>query len=99
MIGLQEKKVIESFDDLSTKVDGFRFKIKITREKYKKLKTSGKLLSKFKLTANLNENLNALTEDDLLKTFKSVNEIIEYFVDFRMKILTKRKQIFKRSEI
>lgn len=82
---LIDKGVIVDFVDNCNK-NGFNFEIKVIRNN--ELQDMYKI---FKLKKFLNENLNAITENDTLKEFKSPNEIIEYFVNFRLKVLKRRK--------
>lgn len=44
-----------------------------------------------KLYNNINYNLTTIDENENLKIFNNPNEIIEYFVDFRVKIFEKRR--------
>lgn len=44
-----------------------------------------------KLYNNINYNLTCIDENENLKIFKSPKEIIDYFVDFRVKIIEKRR--------
>lgn len=53
-----------------------------------------KFLKLFKLRTTLTEILNAVTEDNKLIQFDNPLEIIEYFVQYRMTVLTKRKEYF-----
>lgn len=64
--------------------------IKFSRERLKKLTDDG-INKLFKLIEYETENFNVLDEFGKLKTFDSVEEIIKYFVEFRLKLYTKRK--------
>jgi len=91
-----EKGLIQDYKE--QKGLGFHFSILLKTEQAKTFKgyDENKLLKAFKLRENLNENLNAISENNTLIQFNSVLEIIQYFFDFRMNVLTKRKAI--RSE-
>lgn len=88
---LMDSGVIKDFTDKCSK-KGFEFDISVTREigqKLEKKKTSA--WAPFKLQRNLNQRLNCITENNKLKQFGSPEEIIEYFVDFRLKLMGERK--------
>jgi len=85
--------------------DHFEFVVSISREQsriFDKEKDKN-LLKIFGLQIFLNENMNAISEQDTLLEFDDPNEIIEYFVKHRLSILTKRKkfmiQKFKNNNL
>lgn len=95
---LIDKGLIKDFTDGCNK-NGFDFEIICSREQTAKLNQMDSIdrLKFFKLRKVLNENLNAISENNELLIFKDVNEIIKYFVDFRLKTLTERKSFKIKS--
>lgn len=92
LINLEEKKIIESFKDNSK--NGFDFEVRFKKERLKLLLQNNKIYEILKLKAKLNENLILISEDSKLLQFQNVNEIIKYFVNFRLGIYKKRKNFF-----
>lgn len=89
---LEERDIIKGYDDKCKKE--FDFTIYLTRKEMNKLEKNGRIESTFKLKANLSQNLNVLTEHGKLRHFETVQELIEYFVEFRTTIMTKRKEFY-----
>lgn len=85
---LMDRGIIKDFVDKCSKA-GFDFVVTTTREAA--LEIQARSHDVFKLKRNLKERLNAITEFNTLKQFNNANEIIEYFVNFRLLILTKRR--------
>lgn len=87
---LQENKEIVSYTDNCK--DNIDYTIKINREKLSSLDEAG-ILKLFKLEESETENYTSLDEHGKLKIFEAAEEIIHYFVDFRLKFYSKRKKL------
>lgn len=85
---LVENKDIVSYDDNCK--DNIDYTIKFTRSDLEKLEDE-KLIKLLKLEESETENLTTLDEFGKLKIFDSVDEIIKYFVSFRLTYYQKRK--------
>jgi DNA gyrase/topoisomerase IV subunit A len=85
---LVDNKDIVSYDDNCK--DNIDYTIKFTRSELESHDTE-KLYKLLKLEENETENFNTLDENGKLKIFESVEEIIKYFVDFRLTYYQKRK--------
>lgn len=85
---LVEDKNIVSYDDNCK--DNIDYTIKFNRAVLEKLDDE-KLIKLLKLEESETENYNTLDENGKLKIFESVEEIITYFVDFRLSYYQKRK--------
>jgi DNA topoisomerase-2 len=85
-----EKGTIVSYDDLSTETP--HYILKFTRQKLAELQEKNRLNFVLKMTEREGENYTTLDEHGKLKIFQSPEEIVEYFVDFRLKYYDKRKQ-------
>ena len=86
---LIEKKKIVSYDNnCKNNID---YTIKFTREDLANLDEE-KLIKLLKLEESNTEIFTTLDENGKIKLFESDKEIIEYFVDFRLKFYVKRKQ-------
>ena len=87
---LQEKGVITSYDDESS--DRVKYTIKFQRVKLKALMDKNKLVSTLKLEERQTENITTLDERGELKIFETAEELLAYFVDFRLGYYVKRKE-------
>jgi len=87
---LQEKGVITSYDDESS--DRVKYTIKFQRVKLKELMDKNKLVSTLKLEERQTENITTLDERGELKIFETTEELLAYFVDFRLGYYVKRKE-------
>ncbi len=87
---LQEKGIITSYDDESS--DRVRYTIKFQRVKLKALIAKKKLVSTLKLQERQTENITTLDENGNLKIFETAEELLSYFVDFRLGYYTLRKK-------
>jgi len=79
---LEDRNVITSFTDDCT--DEFLFTINLKNEM-----TDDEIIEKFKLTSNLNENINIIGFDGKIRSM-TVTEIIKEFTDFRFSFYLKR---------
>lgn len=89
---LLDQGKIKDFEDQCSK-DGFKFSLQLTRDnmaKFQKMSTQV-MMKQLGLSRNLKERLNCIGEDNKLKQFKSPNDIIKYFVKFRLGLMDKRK--------
>ena len=87
---LQEKGVITSYEDDSS--DKVSYTLKFQRVKLKSLIDRKKLISTLKLEERQTENITTLDENGDLKIFETVEELLAYFVDFRLSYYVKRKE-------
>lgn len=85
---LVENKDIVSYEDNCK--DNIDYTIKFTRVGLEIL-SDDKLFNLLKLVESETENFNTLDEYGKLKIFESVDDIIQYFVDFRLKYYKVRK--------
>lgn len=91
LISLSEKKKIRDFQDNSTN-GKYTFVIQLNE-----VLDEEKMIKLFKLRTNLNENLNAISENNKLLTFESINDIIEYFIKYRLEVLQRRKEFMVKK--
>lgn len=78
---LQDQGIIKDFDHNSTE-DSFEFNISVPRTTTSL--SNEDILSKFKLVGKMTPNLTLWTEDNNIKVFENVQEIIYHFVEFRL---------------
>ena len=89
---LQDKGIIQQYDDNCA--DGkIEYVIKFQRVVLADLIKKNKVESTFKLIENETENLTCLDENGKLIIFDSVEDIIKYFVNFRITFYDKRKSL------
>jgi len=88
---LIEKGVIKSYEDNCGKQ--ISYKIKLAREILRNLMTQGKVESTFRLVTNESENLTCLDQHGKLREFETAEEIVRFFVDFRLGYYSKRKDL------
>jgi DNA topoisomerase-2 len=86
---LVSNKSIVSYDDNSK--DYIEYIIKFNRQTLKSLAEED-IIKMFKLSESYTEDYNTLDENGKLKIFESVEDIIKYFVDFRLNFYELRKQ-------
>ena len=87
--GLIEKGVIHSYDDHSS--DRVHYVLKFPRANLQDIIKKEKLGDILKMKERESENLTTLDENAALKIFKTIEEIIQYFVEFRLGYYSKRK--------
>ena len=78
---LQDMGLIKDFDDFSNE-DSFKFVVNVPRTTTQL--THEVLLTKFKLISRDTQNITAWTEEGVIKVFKCTQDLIDYFVDFRL---------------
>jgi len=86
---LEEKGIITGYDDMSTGT--INYVVKFNRQKLQELQEKGKLEDVLKLTERDTENLTTLDEFRKVNVFNSAEDIVKYFVDFRIKHYDRRK--------
>jgi DNA topoisomerase-2 len=86
---LVEKGTITSYDDNSS--ERVNYTLKFPRVNLADLQKRGKVDDTLKMQERETENLTTLDENGKLKVFGSSEEIVRYFVDFRLKYYIKRK--------
>jgi DNA topoisomerase II len=86
---LEEKRIITDYEDNSS--DKIEYILKFQRSVLKDLISSGKLEHLLKIHSQETENLTTLDETGNLKIFNKVEDIVSYFVDFRLNYYFKRK--------
>jgi DNA topoisomerase-2 len=86
---LQDERKITGYDN-NGKDGNIDYVIKFTREDLAKYNES-KLYTLFKLSDQVTENFTVLDEKGKLKEFDSAEDILKYFVDFRVTYYDKRK--------
>ena len=88
--GIEETRRITEYDN-NCKSD-VNYLIKMRREDLKSLQTGDKLSKFLKMEERESENFTVLDENGNLKIFESATDIINYFVEFRLKYYSVRKQ-------
>ena len=86
---LEDNKTIISYRDLSDN-DQFKFIIQFNSKDLASL-TDDEVLEKLKLIKKVTENYTILDENNKIKIFNSAIEIADYFIEFKLKYLNKRK--------
>lgn len=87
---LEEKDLIVSYDDLCDK-SGFCFEVKLKQQTSANW-TDEQIIKEFKLVKPHTENITVIGPDGKLREYKSANQLIADFCDYRMGILSKRIQ-------
>ena len=90
---LVDNKTIRDYDNnSSSRVD---YILKFRKEDFEKIVSNKEKLEKLlKINDPVTENFTTLDENGKLKIFDCVEDILAYFVDFRMKYYQKRKEYF-----
>jgi len=86
---LVEKKVIKDYDNNSS--SGVDYLLKFKKDDLQELIAKDKLEAILKIVDSDTENLTTLDENEKLKIFDCVEDIVKYFVDFRLVFYQKRK--------
>lgn len=82
---LVESKAIIRYSSESDGENILRFRVTLPRG------VNDSLISRFKLYKIVNENYTAIDENLKVREFKSAKEIIDYYIDIKLKFLQKRK--------
>jgi len=88
--GLVEKGTITSYEDNSS--ERVNYTLKFPRVNLADLQKRGKLDDTLKMQERETENLTTLDENGKLKVFGSAEEIVRYFVEFRLRYYVKSKE-------
>ena len=89
---LCENGTIQDYDDkCDPKTDAILFNIKTTRDFTKKHEDERKLYEVFHLVKSLPETLCCIDENNRVREFNSIQEILDAFIDLRLKYYDKRK--------
>lgn len=86
---LADKKIITSYDDNSS--EKIEYIVKFNRAHLSKLLSTDRLDNILKINSRETENLTTIDETGNLKIFDKAEEIVEYFVKFRLGFYQKRK--------
>lgn len=85
---LQESKKIKNFRDLSNvKTQEYKFEVQLLKEL-----PSSKIFELIKLQKSEVEIYNCIDENNKVKTFENVSEILDYFKEVRLKFLEAQRQ-------
>jgi DNA topoisomerase II len=87
--GLVDKKTIKDYDNNSSSVVDYDLKFK--KDELQALVDKDKLENLLKITSSFTENLTTLDENGKLKIFDCAEDIVKYFVEFRLGYYQKRK--------
>lgn len=93
--GLIEKGVLTSYDDHSS--DKISYTLKFQRQILSSLITRSKLEDTLKIAEREGENLTTLDENRKLLVFDRAEDIVIYFVNFRLKYYQARKDYLVKS--
>lgn len=88
---LAEKNIISSYEDCSS--DNVHYILKFPRAILADYVKKNKLSELLKMKEKESENLTTLDENGKLKIFETPEEIIKYFVNFRLEYYVKRKNL------
>lgn len=86
LLSLKDSGIITDFKDESKE----EFKIIV---KLGKSLTEQQIVDKLNISKVFHENYTLLDEHGSIKVFNSITEIVKYFVDYRLKIYTQRKEL------
>lgn len=93
---LVDNRTIRDYDNNSS--SGVDYVLKFRKEDFEKLVSDKEKLEKLlKMNDSVTENLTTLDENGKLRIFDCVEDIVSYFVDFRLGYYQKRKDYFIRK--
>jgi len=84
-------KIVDYIDKCDSKTDMILFEIKTTRAFTNAREEKRDLEEELKLIRALPENLNCIDENNRVKEYSSVHEILDDFIELRLKYYSKRK--------
>lgn len=85
--------VIQDYKDLcDPKTNSILFEVKTTRDFTKRNESEEDLLRVFKLIKPFTEQYNCIDENNRVREFGSIQEILDSFIDIRLKYYNKRKE-------
>ena len=97
---LCDDKVIIDYDDkCDTKKDNILFEVKTTRDFTRKHEDVESLNKVFKLVKSLPENFTCIDENSRAKQFDTVQDILDNFIDIRLKFYKKRKDYLLKTMV
>lgn len=82
---LQDDGVINRYVNLSDGENVLKFKVSLPRN------TEGDLLEKLKLIKTVTENYTCIDDNNRIKEFSNVKDIIDYYMEVKLRYLDKRK--------
>ena len=95
---LVEKGTIEDYEDLSDpKTDKFEFTIKVKRVFFESNADEASWIKVFNLAKPLNEQLNCIDENNRIREFNDIKEILDAFIKIRLDYYRKRKDYLLRK--
>lgn len=95
---LSENGTIQDYDDYcDPKTDKILFKIKTSREFTRKNENERKLYETLHLIKSLPETLCFIDENNRVREFKSITEILDAFIDLRLKYYDLRKEYILKT--
>ena len=95
---LVENGTIQDYDDkCDPKTDKILFEIKTTREFTRKHNSERSVYEALKLVKSLPETLCCIDENNRVKEFSSVKEILDAFIDIRLKYYKTRKEYILKT--
>lgn len=95
---LEENGTIQSWKDLcDPKTNTLLFEVKTTRDFSKKHNDNESLLKVFKLIKPFTEQFNCIDENNRVREFKSITEILDAFIDLRLKYYDLRKEYILKT--
>lgn len=86
------KVIVDYIDKCDPKTNTILFEIKTTREFTVKYNDNEKLLTVFKLIKSYTEQLNCIDENNRVREFSSISEILDAFIEIRLSYYQKRKE-------
>ena len=92
---LEENEIISSYKDMSND-DSFHFIVNFKRGSLDGM-TDDEILDKLKLIKKITENYTVLDENNRIKVFGNVSEIMDYYIEVKLKYLSKRKEYLMSS--
>lgn len=87
----EDHMIVDYRDKCNPTTDEMHYEIKTTRDFTRRHKDYNDLLKVFHLTKSLPENLTCIDEHNRAITYSSVQEILDKFIDMRLKFYDKRK--------
>lgn len=85
---LEDSKIIADYKDKSAN-DNFEFIVDI---KDLNKKSDEEILTMLKLTTSISENYTCFDENNKIKVFNNVEEILQHFIDFKLSTLSVRRE-------
>ena len=90
---LEDDKVIQGYRDKSEN-DNFSFEVTVP-SKFLKEWSQEELMNKLKLIKKVSENYTCIDENNKIVVYESIQEIIDHYIDVKLKSLTQRKEYLK----